>query len=235
MFKSLVWKGLMFLQYYWFRMVWKATIKKRSKKRSLPKVSSEAAGHRCSSIFWNIDRKTPAMESLFNKVAVLKACSFIKRVLLLTRCFPVNIAKCLQNTSGFCQFNWVTFQYWASSNLFLTAHSQFLAMESPLKVMKNTFYFIWKALVVHKIFRCLSWIYCYVETRLIKKKRLIFKFVTSQPGKQAIAIHILSNTSSSKGNQTQSNSTNSVIEKLFPGSLLKNQHWAYLWINSLEF
>ena len=36
---------------------------------------------------------------------------------------------------------------------------------------------------------------------LIKKIRLISKFLTSQPGKQKIAIHILPNISRSKGNQ----------------------------------
>ena len=37
---------------------------------------------------------------------------------------------------------------------------------------------------------------------LIRKTRLTSKFMTSQPGLQTIAIHILSNISQSKGNQT---------------------------------
>ena len=37
---------------------------------------------------------------------------------------------------------------------------------------------------------------------LIRKLRLTSKFMTSQPGLQTIAIHILSNISQSKGNQT---------------------------------
>ena len=37
---------------------------------------------------------------------------------------------------------------------------------------------------------------------LIRKIRLISKFVTLQAGKQTIAIHILPNTSSNKNNQT---------------------------------
>ena len=37
---------------------------------------------------------------------------------------------------------------------------------------------------------------------LIRKKRLIPKFLTSDSGKQTIAIHILPNISRSKGNQT---------------------------------
>ena len=35
--------------------------------------------------------------------------------------------------------------------------------ESPLKMIKNAFYFIWKALFVSKIFKFLSWIFGYVE------------------------------------------------------------------------
>ena len=40
-------------------------------------------------------RETPVLKSLFNKVAGLKACSFIKKR-LQHRCFPVNIAKFLR-------------------------------------------------------------------------------------------------------------------------------------------
>ena len=40
------------------------------------------------------------------------------------------------------------------------------------------------------------------ENGLIRKIRLTSKFVTSQPGLQTITIHILSNISQSKGNQT---------------------------------
>ena len=49
----------------------------------------------CSKKFRNIHRKTPVLESLFNKVAELKACKFIKKK-LQRRCFPVNIAKFLR-------------------------------------------------------------------------------------------------------------------------------------------
>ena len=40
------------------------------------------------------------------------------------------------------------------------------------------------------------------ENGLLRKIRLILKFMTSQPGQQTIATHILSNISRSKGNQT---------------------------------
>ena len=40
------------------------------------------------------------------------------------------------------------------------------------------------------------------ENGLIQKIRLISKFMTSQPGYQAVTIHILPNISRSKGNQS---------------------------------
>ena len=40
------------------------------------------------------------------------------------------------------------------------------------------------------------------NTGLIRKVRLISKFITSKPGKQAIAIHVLLNISRNKSNQT---------------------------------
>ena len=69
--------------------------------------------------------------------------------------------------------------------------------------MKNAFYFILKALFVLKIFKLLSWLFGHVKKPgLIRKIRLISKFMTSQPGQQTIAIHILPNISQIKDNQT---------------------------------
>ena len=31
------------------------------------------------------------------------------------------------------------------------------------------------------------------------------------------------------------NHVQNVVEKLFPDTLLKNQNWAYLWVNCLKF
>ena len=45
--------------------------------------------------FRNIHKKTPVLESLFNKVAGQKACHFIKKW-LQHRCFLVNLAKFLR-------------------------------------------------------------------------------------------------------------------------------------------
>ena len=52
----------------------------------------------------SIQWKTPVLESLFNKVACLKAYNFIKKR-LWHRCFPVNIAK-LFRTAFFIEHLW---------------------------------------------------------------------------------------------------------------------------------
>ena len=62
-------------------------------------------------------------------------------------------------------------------------------IESPLKIMKNAFYFILKALFILKIFKFLSWLVGHVE-ETAWLERLISKFMTSQPGKQTIIIHL---------------------------------------------
>ena len=67
--------------------------------------------------------------------------------------------------------------------------------ESPLKLVKNAFYFILKALFVLKIFRFLLTFWACIPNSLIRKVRLILKFMTSQPGQQRIATHILLNIS----------------------------------------
>ena len=46
---------------------------------------------------------------------------------------------------------------------------QFLATESPLKMIKNTFYFTSKAIFVLKIFKFLSWLIGHVANPLDKK------------------------------------------------------------------
>ena len=76
--------------------------------------------------------------------------------------------------------------------------------ESPLKVMKNAFYFIVKTLFVPMIFKFFSWhFWCYVENekRLDKKVQFSFKTYDVTTWEQTITIHILPNTSRSKVNQ----------------------------------
>ena len=75
--------------------------------------------------------------------------------------------------------------------------------------------------------------------KMARTIRLISKFMTSQPGKQTIAIHILPNISRSKGNETMKfgqlieynmrmtfeiNHTQNVVKKPFPDPFLKNQN-----------
>ena len=65
----------------------------------------------------------------------------------------------------------------------VSALRQFLTTESPWKLMKNVFYLILKALFVLKITKFFSWLFGHVEKNcLIRKKRLISTFMTSQPG-----------------------------------------------------
>ena len=67
----------------------------------------------------------------------------------------------------------------------------FYLLKCNLKVMKNAFYFILKALFILKIFKYFNcWRY------------LISKFITSQTMKQIITMCILPNISRSKDNQT---------------------------------
>ena len=48
----------------------------------------------------------------------------------------------------------------------LSGLRQFLAIENPLKLMKNAFYFTSKALFDLKIFKLLSWFFGHVAKRL---------------------------------------------------------------------
>ena len=55
--------------------------------------------------------------------------------------------------------------------------------ERPLKMMKNVFYLVLKALFIFKIFKFLSWYFDYVEKcGLSRKITLLSKFMTLQPG-----------------------------------------------------
>ena len=57
----------------------------------------------------------------------------------------------------------------------LSGLRQFLATESPQKMMKNAFYFTLKALFVLKIFKFLSSIFGHVEKPLDQKVKVNFK------------------------------------------------------------
>ena len=53
---------------------------------------------------------------------------------------------------------------------------RFLAAESPLKMIKNAFYFTSEALFILKIFKLLSWRFGHVAKRLDIKVKVNFKF-----------------------------------------------------------
>ena len=87
-------------------------------------------------------------------------------------------------------------------------------IENPLRMIKNAFYVILKA--------SFSSFWSCRKHGLIRKMGLTSKFMTSQPGLQTIAIHILSNISQSKGNQTMKfgqlieyNKINIFLKKLY--------------------
>ena len=71
----------------------------------------------------------------------------------------------------------------------LSGLRQFLATEISLKMVKNAFYFTLKALFVHEIFKFFLDFLDMWKNDLIRKTRLFSKFMTSQPGKQTLAIH----------------------------------------------
>ena len=54
----------------------------------------------------NIHKKTPVMKPIFNKVAELKDCNFIKKR-LQRKCFHVNIAKSLRTASHIEHLRWL--------------------------------------------------------------------------------------------------------------------------------
>ena len=69
-------------------------------------------------------------------------------------------------------------------------------------MLKNAFYFMLKAFFVLDIFIFLPWFFVYAENNLIRKLRLISKFMMSKPGQQIVTINILSNISRGEDNQT---------------------------------
>ena len=52
---------------------------------------------------------------------------------------------------------------------------QFLATENRRRLKKNTFYFIFKALVVIKMFKFLSWLFGHIEKMVWLKEKINFK------------------------------------------------------------
>ena len=77
----------------------------------------------------------------------------------------------------------------------------FLATNSPLKLIKNAFYFTLKTFFFSRFLNfCLDFLIMQ-KNGLIRKIRLISKLLMSKIAKQTIAMHILPNISRSKDNQ----------------------------------
>ena len=72
----------------------------------------------------------------------------------------------------------------------------------PLKMMKNAFYFILKALSILKIFKFLPKLFGQIGKRASKKAMNNFKIYASHSGQQITTVHILPNISRSKRKQT---------------------------------
>ena len=82
----------------------------------------------------------------------------------------------------------------------LSGLRKFLLTATPLKMMKNAFYSILKALFVLKIFRFLSWLFGHAGKCLDKKAHVNFKiYDVTDLRKQIVTIHIYPNISRSKG------------------------------------
>ena len=75
---------------------------------------------------------------------------------------------------------------------------QFLIFETPLKMIKNVFYFSCRSREIY-IFVLTLWLYR--KNDLIRKLGLILTFMTSQTGYQTFTIAIFPNISRSKGSQ----------------------------------
>ena len=75
----------------------------------------------------------------------------------------------------------------------LSGLRKFLITKNPLKMMKNTFYFILKSLFLLKIFKLLFNFLVLQRNELIKKIKFISKFRTAQSMKLTIAIQIFPN------------------------------------------
>ena len=109
---------------------------------------------------------------------------------------------------------------------------------------KNAFYLTVNAFFVLKLFKLLSWFLVKKISNFIKKIKLISKFMTSQPGKKIIAIHILPNFSGRKDNQIRKfgqlieyNMRNIFLEKSSTkcGGDTILRPFSNLWINSLFY
>ena len=115
------------------------------------------------------------LESLFifNKVADLQACNFIKKR-LQHRCFPVKFTKSLKTPvlkniyeRPLLLFQWRVCTILKSGSHLPKTNWVICFIESPFKMIKHAFYFILKVLFVLKIFKVSSWIVGHVDGNFI--------------------------------------------------------------------
>ena len=137
----------------------------------------------------------------------------------------------------------------AHSKVFLESLREFLATESPLKMMENAFFFTLKALFVLKVFKFLSSLFTHAEKMAWLKEKVNFKIydVTTwltnnyntyiaqylknyrQPGNEICSVNRIKH---------EKHFSWKIIQKIWGRNFsqtLKNQNWAYFWINSLMF
>ena len=89
--------------------------------------------------FANFYRKTPVLDSLFNKVAGPQACSFIKKR-LQHRCFPVKFAKLLRTPFFTEHLRWQVIKasaYLTSLVTFNLAKNTWVFSKSTIKTVKR--------------------------------------------------------------------------------------------------
>ena len=114
----------------------------------------------------------------------------------------------------------------------LSGLRKFLATDNLLKRTKMLFTFTVELFSFSRYLKfCLDFLVMN-KNGLIKKIWLIWKFLTEKPEKQTIAIHILRNISTSKSNSKIR--FGQLIQHNRRKIFLKNQSWAYLWINILH-
>ena len=107
----------------------------------------------CSQKISKIYRKTAKLEYVLNKAAGLKDCNFIKKR-LQHMFFLVKFEKFLRTRilKNICERLLLKFCYCLKSDSHLPRNCFICFNKSPLKITKNVFYFILKALFVLKIF-----------------------------------------------------------------------------------
>ena len=66
--------------------------------------------------------------------------------------------------------------FWTSVKGAISGLIHFSAAKTPLKMMKNSFYFTKKVLFFLKLFKFLSWLFGHVAKQLDKKDKVNFKF-----------------------------------------------------------